>query len=294
MNIKIATEKYKLDVIFNFESNLDFIKNSDVHFSMEGNPFDFKQKAIVKYGGLITDMGLEYNLKKRRNGFTGEFSLKWNENSYTGNFKTEIIKDSASFRAVLQLPQVYSISLKTTGVWYDFSQEIDILIEEKAITLKTSVDMKNKLALTIDFTTPFQGLRNGNFNFFIESSGKNIRQELQIVYERKQLTQSLDAVISSKRMSVNLDIKTPFLDSLKNITLTLTHVGSMTNFISTGSLKLDETKNNINIELNPNIGEGKVKGDITLQIPEEYSIRLIHKGNMLNFASTVRLNFNED
>lgn len=224
---------------------------------------------------------VEYNQEK-----LGELDVSW---EFEPKFSTKV-NGKIYFSSVAPA----GIMVSHEGDLYDHKNEIAIEWENKKINAGTELKLEERsLMANAKIETPFATLRNVDVTLKHNGDWSRFNNDASIEVNGKRSTFTSEASYDGKQVEGRLEINNPYSYIPATIMVTFNHQGKWKNFRNTASVEWGTRRIGASSEFS--LKGTDLRGRITLQIPEDYSVIVNHNGDWTDFNNdaVVRLNTKE-
>ncbi len=329
--ISVNFDKTRITASTNFKKTISNLEGSltvitpfhkfnifEVTFNHRGRPTNFRQTVTMNINGqrgsmtnifknIVSIMGnfelktpfeqmrsavINFNHGGRITNFKNDAFFQINKAKYSGSMKFNIEESNMIAAASVQIPEEYGITFNHQGSSSDWSNDLTIMFDDRTMTGQSS--MKNeagKVSTSFTINTPFRGYEtlSGRFNY--EGDMSNLKQEFNIQYFGKAITQSCEFSSNGNLHEGIFRMTTPS-PYFKTFMVKVNHKGSIANFKNRVLIVLNEQKYKANSEMSL-LGKKK-RVEMSINIPEEYSIVVVNKGKPDDFTNIIKVTTGTD
>ncbi len=290
----------------------------EVTFNHNGRPTNFRQKVTMNFNG---QRGSITNIFKNTQSILGNFELKTpfkqmrsvvinfnhggpitnfkndaffqiNRAKYSGSMEFNIEESNIIVAAKVQIPEEYGVTFNHQGSSTDWSNDLTIMFDGRTMTgMSLMKNEAGKVITSFTINTPFRGYETISGRFNHEGDMSNLRQEFSLQYFGKAITQSCEFSSNGKLHEGIFQMTTP-CPYFKTFMVKANHKGRIRNFKNKVLIELNGQKYKANSEMSL-IGKKK-RGELTINVPEEYSIVVVNKGNSDDFTNIIKVTIGTD
>ena len=273
-----------------------------VQFNHEGYLTNFNNDGTITYGtkkftgnsrfrkegntvsgsasvNIPTEYGIQFNHEGGLKAFSNSGEVKIDRDVYSGNTEFRLDNSRVEGSASIRIPDEYTLSFKHQGPITRFNNEASVRIPGRVMSANSefSLDGDNVAGQATVRIPDEYGM-----SFSHQGPLTSFANEASIRTPRKTYNGNTEIRMSDNGVSGSARVQLP-----KEYGIDFNHEGSLTNFNNKATVTYGVKKYSANSEF---LMKGKkAEGRIVLRIPDMYSIKFNHQGNLYSFSNEAAL-----
>ena len=269
---------------------------STTEFELSGNTLNAKVATETSYQGYES-MSLEVSHSGPANDFRNNIGAAFNNKMASVSTEFSLNGNTLNAKIESRLPvkgfRKLGLAVTHTGTRSNFNNNAVLSYGQKEISGTTEFRIEDQsMTARASLATPYAGYRTMSAEISHAGPITGFENSIQLACGNKEISTRTEFRLEGRAVNGIFTLNTPF-DQANKVVLKIDHDGrSWRNFANSALLKINEDKYTGASEFR---WYGRVfRASTELNIPEEYSIKINHKGIANDFSNNLKIKMGED